>query len=106
MDKYYAYDVTSSYHKYLDDNFIPLRIKVTDKDGERKSVFVTISADNDFSFGGYTNDERNDANDHLTLNLPMGSNCRISVEGFSKTCLLYTSPSPRDRTRSRMPSSA
>ena len=24
----------------------------------------------------------------------------------SDTCLLYTSPSPRDRTRSRMPSSA
>ena len=24
----------------------------------------------------------------------------------SNTCLLYTSPSPRDRTRSRMPSSA
>ena len=27
-------------------------------------------------------------------------------ELISKTCLLYTSPSPRDRTRSRMPSSA
>ena len=26
--------------------------------------------------------------------------------GIFKTCLLYTSPSPRDRTRSRMPSSA
>ena len=26
--------------------------------------------------------------------------------GIQKTCLLYTSPSPRDRTRSRMPSSA
>ena len=25
---------------------------------------------------------------------------------LGKTCLLYTSPSPRDRTRSRMPSSA
>ena len=25
---------------------------------------------------------------------------------FGTTCLLYTSPSPRDRTRSRMPSSA
>ena len=25
---------------------------------------------------------------------------------ISKGCLLYTSPSPRDRTRSRMPSSA
>ena len=28
------------------------------------------------------------------------------VIGYSHTCLLYTSPSPRDRTRSRMPSSA
>ena len=28
----------------------------------------------------------------------------IGYEGYS--CLLYTSPSPRDRTRSRMPSSA
>ena len=26
--------------------------------------------------------------------------------GIFKDCLLYTSPSPRDRTRSRMPSSA
>ena len=25
---------------------------------------------------------------------------------YDYTCLLYTSPSPRDRTRSRMPSSA
>ena len=34
----------------------------------------------------------------------------VPVEGkgtvHSYTCLLYTSPSPRDRTRSRMPSSA
>ena len=30
----------------------------------------------------------------------------ISVPVGDKTCLLYTSPSPRDRTRSRMPSSA
>ena len=30
----------------------------------------------------------------------------IGIEGLSATCLLYTSPSPRDRTRSRMPSSA
>ena len=29
-----------------------------------------------------------------------------SAFGMSPTCLLYTSPSPRDRTRSRMPSSA
>ena len=28
------------------------------------------------------------------------------VEQYTSGCLLYTSPSPRDRTRSRMPSSA
>ena len=29
-----------------------------------------------------------------------------TVIGVGSSCLLYTSPSPRDRTRSRMPSSA
>ena len=29
-----------------------------------------------------------------------------TVSRIAKHCLLYTSPSPRDRTRSRMPSSA
>ena len=29
-----------------------------------------------------------------------------SLKGMLRACLLYTSPSPRDRTRSRMPSSA
>ena len=31
---------------------------------------------------------------------------KINTEDVPCTCLLYTSPSPRDRTRSRMPSSA
>ena len=31
---------------------------------------------------------------------------RISPDILDRFCLLYTSPSPRDRTRSRMPSSA
>ena len=30
----------------------------------------------------------------------------VGPNGCGKSCLLYTSPSPRDRTRSRMPSSA
>ena len=39
-------------------------------------------------------------------------NCQHLIELFEQAmiqmqdCLLYTSPSPRDRTRSRMPSSA
>ena len=35
----------------------------------------------------------------------IGGNCYDKF-GTPLTCLLYTSPSPRDRTRSRMPSSA
>ena len=31
---------------------------------------------------------------------------RVDADGYIYYCLLYTSPSPRDRTRSRMPSSA
>ena len=31
---------------------------------------------------------------------------QAKLDKFYETCLLYTSPSPRDRTRSRMPSSA
>ena len=34
------------------------------------------------------------------------SNIKLTPSGLVKLCLLYTSPSPRDRTRSRMPSSA
>eukprot|EP00656_Telonema_subtile_P001676 TRINITY_DN1072_c0_g1_i7.p2 TRINITY_DN1072_c0_g1~~TRINITY_DN1072_c0_g1_i7.p2 ORF type:complete len:110 (+),score=29.36 TRINITY_DN1072_c0_g1_i7:128-457(+) len=32
--------------------------------------------------------------------------CCLGNGGDVRSCLLYTSPSPRDRTRSRMPSSA
>ena len=53
--------------------------------------------------------------------IPWPTPCEVAVEmqtmvkcehlaaetrGWSAFCLLYTSPSPRDRTRSRMPSSA
>ena len=31
---------------------------------------------------------------------------KVDVDGSPSTCLLYTSPSPRDRSLSRMPSSA
>ena len=46
---------------------------------------------------------------HLKVdNLAFGTMIDGSTGGFwnSYPCLLYTSPSPRDRTRSRMPSSA
>ena len=36
----------------------------------------------------------------------IGNDSPLTVMGGVNVCLLYTSPSPRDRTRSRMPSSA
>ena len=36
----------------------------------------------------------------------LNKSVKISYKGKSATCLLYTSPSPRDRQKSRMPSSA
>ena len=40
------------------------------------------------------------------VDLPYGAFSQYVYDGFSKSCLLYTSPSPRDATLSRMPSSA
>ena len=41
------------------------------------------------------------------LEMALPDNVNVSVgEGLVKVCLLYTSPSPRDRQKSRMPSSA
>ena len=45
----------------------------------------------------------------LDENVLKNTNLKLILEtatGLNNICLLYTSPSPRDRTRSRMPSSA
>ena len=42
----------------------------------------------------------------VLANLSEAPDQRLRMSELSQTCLLYTSPSPRDRTRSRMPSSA
>ena len=42
----------------------------------------------------------------LRLELDKQHKCLLLKDSKIKDCLLYTSPSPRDRTRSRMPSSA
>ena len=42
----------------------------------------------------------------LTADQSSALEAKLAAFEQSKGCLLYTSPSPRDRTRSRMPSSA
>ena len=43
---------------------------------------------------------------HIKSFMSLERKTELNKEEFSYACLLYTSPSPRDRTRSRMPSSA
>jgi DNA-(apurinic or apyrimidinic site) lyase len=69
----------------------------------------------DLQFDALRNLRENLRNDELFLKLVVANSIvsyQLSGKGedwwweFSKYCLLYTSPSPRDRQKSRMPSSA
>ena len=69
----------------------------------------------DWLYGLFSNDLAIDLGTATTLIYVKGRgivSCEPSVVAVQrdprggKNCLLYTSPSPRDRTRSRMPSSA
>ena len=60
----------------------------------------TVNQDAFLPFGDII--EKTNSNKKLTIN--QGTTIRHSE--ISKFCLLYTSPSPRDATLSRMPSSA
>ena len=51
---------------------------------------IKLDFDNDDTFSGF---------------IPYGTSIKSLIATY-EFCLLYTSPSPRDRTRSRMPSSA
>ena len=58
------------------------------------------------TFGFYEEKEIVDENPFLSDFYDDIEKWSFQTEMFFLCCLLYTSPSPRDRTRSRMPSSA
>ena len=43
---------------------------------------------------------------HTVVELHKSGHEIVIIDDLSNSCLLYTSPSPRDRQKSRMPSSA
>jgi len=75
----------------------PVVIDLTDGHGCPYTATLTIHEDEKIKIGNYVWEDANE-NGIQDDGVDSGVN--------DVTCLLYTSPSPRDRTRSRMPSSA
>ena len=68
--------------------------------GERRNVSNTWTKLNRLDYRGTITEEHNKYEAFLR-----GKNVVLTIAN-PNTCLLYTSPSPRDRSSSRMPSSA
>ena len=78
-------------------------------DSDILNLQYTISVGNAFGFGGFDQLDVNSPGTSLLVDRfenNAGDTVTWMIAGPAHPCLLYTSPSPRDRTRSRMPSSA
>ena len=61
------------------------------------------------TIAGIVDDDLDEANETVIVTLSSPSNATLGSDDahtYTINCLLYTSPSPRDRQKSRMPSSA
>ena len=88
------------------------------KDGNQFGVAYSMTLDAASVSIGYSSadvDSKSATQTDVAVSYPMGGGMSVFAEmrtvsgdttADTATCLLYTSPSPRDRTRSRMPSSA
>ena len=56
--------------------------------------------------GGLGNEYLTDYNPTVVVRIPMNEDAVLTADVGMSACLLYTSPSPRDLSTSRMPSSA
>ena len=89
------------------DRAAPGRVTCVRSDGSPSILRISKQElddrlDQDFSIAFVSED-----GERTVKALKMKSHWEFQVNGVSSgSCLLYTSPSPRDRTRSRMPSSA
>ena len=76
-----------------------LEARVGELEATQFSTTTKLKGKADFFFGGVSYDDRSECNAE-------GGDCEDDGTSLSYRCLLYTSPSPRDATLSRMPSSA
>jgi hypothetical protein len=83
---YRAVDVTKRYTINIKTNeLVPIRIKVCDLSGKRKTSIVKVVGEDNFSFEGVTKNEDYDANDYLTVMLPKGKTFQIKSENDVQT---------------------
>ena len=82
-----------------------------DEGFEQRPIFDWVELDPNYGGSGATHYQLDD-DDHVDIDLPFPFKYhgvqydQITISSNGWTCLLYTSPSPRDATLSRMPSSA
>ena len=94
--------MTESFAALLDESLSTLDMQpgsivsgvVLDVDNDWVTVHVGLKSEGVVPLDEFRNNEGE-------VNISVGDEVEVALD-----CLLYTSPSPRDRTRSRMPSSA
>ena len=78
------------------------------KDSKVTKIKISNSGDRPVQVGSHYHFF--ESNEHLVFDRKLAYGKRLNIPSGTavrfEPCLLYTSPSPRDRTRSRMPSAA
>ena len=92
-------------------SFVQQRNPSLQKSSSNEPEIITVKPHNPLAMSKFTEKELREA--HVSgggfeqqKNKNNNNNAFVVSGGFSFSCLLYTSPSPRDRQKSRMPSSA
>ena len=104
------YTCTFKVNHYLDD-INEVELKNLEKRDDGKFEVLDVKLDNRKTKSLDPKSKKNEQNKKIDLVQTQNENKTTNVEKivsqtFTKSCLLYTSPSPRDRYGSRMPSSA
>ena len=86
VKRYNAVDVTDRYinQSKIDSGLVSISIRTLNDVGERESVNVIVTGENNYFYEGQSKDETFDKNDHLTILLPKGKVFTIKSKNDSR----------------------